>query len=615
MGYAFLPKTYIFPQTINFMEITLRSWQKEAYSAFKKSNFNGILKVGTGKGKTVFGIYCIQEFLKTNPQHKTCIIVPTINLLHQWKNELIKFMGVSEKDIGLFYGGKKDNSKKIVIYVVNSAVNDSNILNHHNKEPYDLMIADECHHYGANLFSKIFKTNIQYNLGLSATPERENDKEGTIRIIEGIGPKLFELNHMDDPDAIPPFNVWSVLVKLTSEESMKYEENSLEIGKLNNIIETKLNISPNDKDYMQKIMKLAKKKEPIVLKLMSLWSKQSAIKYQANNKLGLLKEIIKMEKDNKIIIFNERIKFTQKICDLLNDEFDLNIYMVHSGLTKTKVKKKLTQFKHASKGILIAPKLIDEGYDVPDASVAIIVSFSGSARQMIQRDGRILRKINNKKAVRYSFIVEDVEEEKYFSIMQKSDMVDKALDGSWLRYDSEESTFSEAEDFKKSFVDFEKNKKKFRDQFDDWIVEKLNYYEENLEKDPREIEKRVNFFSRYLDLIENLSENSPERWPKLKGKLKKNSSDNVKFVNNVSLEDREELIRELRKINTKLILPNNVFDAIMRFIMDEEFTFCKDTKEYMNNLLEGNKPDVWPERLYDFLKKDFLIKLNEVKQH
>ncbi|MBW6452122.1 MAG: DEAD/DEAH box helicase family protein [DPANN group archaeon] len=74
------------------MGIILREWQNDAYKIFKNNNYNGILKVGTGKGKTVFAIYCIKQFMKDNPDYRTCIIVPTINLMFQWKAELLKFL-------------------------------------------------------------------------------------------------------------------------------------------------------------------------------------------------------------------------------------------------------------------------------------------------------------------------------------------------------------------------------------------------------------------------------------------------------------------------------------------------------------------------------------------
>ena len=596
------------------MEITLRSWQKDAYQSFENNNFNGILKVGTGKGKTIFAIYCIKEFLRINPLFRTCIIVPTINLMFQWKNELIKFMGIEPKEISLFYGREKSVSGKIVIFVVNSAINSSNLQKAHLLKKFDFMIADECHHYGSNLFSQIFENEFENKLGLSATPEREKDQEGTGKIIEGIGPKIFELNHLDDPKAIPQFVIWSILVKLTEKEQNEYEENSFEIFKLNKYISSKHSINPEDEDYFKKIKELAEKKDPAALKLLSLWSKQSGIKYQAENKIGLIKEIISMEKNSKIIIFNERIKFTERIYEELDKEFNLNLFFIHSGLSKNEVQDRLNKFRDIDKGVLIAPKMIDEGYDVPDASVAIVVSFTSSARQMIQRDGRILRKTDSKQnATRYSLIIENLEEDKYFYVLQKSEIASKAIEGEWLNYNSEDSTFSNSEEFKESFINYGKIKQHHKDQFKEWVLKKLDYYEQNFTNNIEEIERRLEFFTRFIDIIDILSEEYPGRWIELKEKLKRVPRNKVKYKHKIPHSEREILKQELRTINSRLTLPTDVFNSVIRFIDNEEFDLSHPTKEFLINLCDGDCPDIWPKRLFCFLRDVMLEKVQNIE--
>lgn len=595
------------------MEIKLREWQEDAYKVFKKNNYNGILKVGTGKGKTVFAIHCINEFMNENPNYRTCIIVPTINLMFQWKKELLKFLDIEEDEVSLFYGQEKSISGKIVIYVVNSAVNDANLKKAHLLNPFDFMIADECHHYGSNLFSKIFEIHTNNALGLSATPERERDKEGTGKIIEGLGPKVFELNHLDDPKAIPNFVIWSILVRLTEEEKNKYEENSFEIVKLNRYFLVKFGISPENEDYIDKIKKLADKKNPAALKMLSLWSKQSGIKYQAENKLNLVKELVNMEKENKIIIFNERIEFTKKIHEELDNKFSLDLFMIHSGLSKKEVQDKLNQFKDSEKGVLIAPRLIDEGYDVPDASVAIVVSFTKSARQMIQRDGRILRKTPEKEnATRYSLVIEGIEEEKYFEVLRNSDVWEKALEGEWLRYDSDNNSFSDANSFKQGFLNFDKVKQYHKDQFKEWVIKKMDYYESNLKnKEIEEVERRLDFFSRFIDVIDLLSDEYPNRWRILNEKLKRVCIKNVKYTHQVSHNERDILKEELRHISAEVRLSPNVFNAIMRFIENQPFELDDLTKEYIENLTDGKKPDIWPEKLYLFLQQIMRHKIQD----
>ena len=310
------------------MKIDLREWQNEAYEAFKKNNFNGILKVGTGKGKTVFAIYCINQ-LQPN---RTCIIVPTINLMFQWQEAILKFSNFNEEDIGLYYGKEKDYNKPITIFIVNSAVKEDAIKKIHEAKPFQFMIADECHHYGSNIFSKIFKVKAKYSLGLSATPER--DDEGTERLEKGLGKKVFELNHLDDPSSIPHFTIWSILVDLNDDETSSYEKNKEEISKLNNYITSKYNIDKNDPKFPKLVTELAEKNDFSAKKLLSLWFKQADIKHKARSKLPTIKELVDMEKESKIIIFNERIAFSKEIYEELIQDSSLNIFLVHSELKR-----------------------------------------------------------------------------------------------------------------------------------------------------------------------------------------------------------------------------------------------------------------------------------------
>ena len=117
-------------------EIILRDWQKHAFEKFHKGDYNGVLHVATGKGKTIFGIHCIKELMKENLNLRTAIIVPTINLLKQWEKELNKFLNIDIGDIGLFYGKEKSHGSKITIFVINSAIKEEGIKKEHEKRSY-----------------------------------------------------------------------------------------------------------------------------------------------------------------------------------------------------------------------------------------------------------------------------------------------------------------------------------------------------------------------------------------------------------------------------------------------------------------------------------------------
>jgi len=609
------------------MNISLRLWQEEAYEDFQNNNYKGILKVGTGKGKTVFGIYCIKKFMEDNPDFKTCIVVPTINLMFQWRDELSKFLDINQNDIDLFYGKEKNLSKNIVIFVVNSFVNNISKINS-TGESFDFMIADECHHYGANIFSNIFKYKTKYSLGLSATPEREEDPQGTNKIVEGLGKKIFELNHLDDPSSVPPFTIWSILVNLSDDESNTYEDNSIEIIKLQNVMNYDYGLDRNNPNYMKELEKMASGTSAEASKaktLLGLSGVQASIKYMAKQKIPAIKELVKMERGSKIIIFNERKDFTNKIAGelkIINPVGESyvpgnKVYKVHSGLPKPQVLENLNKFRKAEDGILVTAKLTDEGYDVPDASVAIVASFTGSARQMIQRDGRILRKTDGKEsATRYTLVIRGYEEQKYFEILKNTGMEEAALAGQWLQFD--ENDFKDAPKFKERFINYERNKLESIKKQNDRIIRDLDFFESSFaslnkkEMDPELIQKRIRFLSR-IDVKEFLLEDNSNRWPILKSKLAKTKTYSKKDYHTLSIDEKRKLIIQLGKITTetKLPIPEAVKEAIKNYINNDSFEINDKIKRYIVNLTTGSKPPNWPKELFNFIKDNMRKYIDE----
>ena len=91
-----------------------RKWQEITLDRVKASNYNALVQAPTAAGKTVFAMMVAQILRIKKPGLRTVIIVPTINLLKQWKKELANFFDIEQSEIGEFYGPKKDSSKNVV---------------------------------------------------------------------------------------------------------------------------------------------------------------------------------------------------------------------------------------------------------------------------------------------------------------------------------------------------------------------------------------------------------------------------------------------------------------------------------------------------------------------
>lgn len=520
----------------------LYKWQKEAFEELSKHDFKGVVKVASGKGKTILALAVIDHILKEEGK-KAIVVVPTIALLEQWKNEVRKFY--SQYKVTSYYGEEKNLTGDIVISVINSAVEI--------REKFSIKILDEIHHYGAELYRGIFSLKTNHTIGLSATPERED--EGDFAIRYGAGRIVYSLDNLEELKE--RFHLCTIRVPFTIKEYEEYMELQKEYRQI-------LFFSGMQTD---EVTRKAKRGSKYALRILKLWSKQAYLRHTAENKVDVIEKVIELEKEHKIIIFSESIEFSETIGN------SFGAIVVHSKLSKKEVIKRLDEFRKMKAGILVAPRMIDEGYDVPDADVAIVSSFTRSARQMIQRDGRLLRRDDYVR--RYTLVLMDVEESKYYSIVQRTGLRDLTVQGSWLRW---ENGFVEDENHKKSFDEHEEHSTDYQN----WIISKLDFFENTKQVDS-------NFYERHKAVIERLVEEQPERWKIFN---KQEVKDKHKFDNKYSEDKKRELKNKLRNLNTKMFLPEELFLVLMRVIEGEEFELEEDTKKDIISIAK-NKPEAW----------------------
>ncbi len=532
----------------------LYDWQSEALDALREHDFNGVIKVASGKGKTVLAIAAIKEVLDENPG-KALVVVPTINLMHQWAKEIEKFM--PGKKISFNYGAEKSESGDIIISVINTA-SKLGFVN-----SFEIKVLDEIHHYGAELYQGIFSIKTKHTIGLSATPERED--EGDLAIRYGAGKIVYYLHNIDE--LRERFKMFTVRVPLSLNEYTRYMDFQNEYYKI-------LAMAALDPRMVESA---AKRGNKFALRILKIWTEQAKIRHKCESKIRAIKAIKKNEADQKIIIFSESIEFSETL------GVELDAIVVHSKLGKKEVLKRLEDFRDIKSGILIAPRMIDEGYDVPDATVAIVASFTRSPRQMIQRDGRVLRRKDFVR--RYTLVIEAVEEEKFFGITRKTNMTDIANDGMWLFYDNQ---FVEDDNFKKEFKKFLEN----GDDYEEWIIKRLDFA-------CRAEQLDMNFFNAHRLTIERLAVENPGRWSILKPT---EVSKKIKIGTSYKEDEQREIKNELRKMNSLLFMPDKLFNGVMRFLEGEEFEMDDEAREYLSKLVSQDRTDFWPEKLFGVMK-------------
>ena len=369
-------------------EIQPRSFQSEAANAWM-SEKRGVVTMPTGAGKTILAVMLIAKIGRP-----TLIHVPTIDLMRQWKEVLSEFF---DTPIGLFGGGTND------VQLITVATYDSALLHvPHHGNLFGLLVFDECHHLPGEQYQFTALGSIApFRLGLTATPERADKKEEVL--YELCGPLCYEV-HIDELSggSLAPYEVKTVEVEMLHEDREKYEMarecyiKFLRKARINfehpngwSIFLRRISESPEGRQAFQAYLLQKKLSQASGAKLERLWN------------------LIRKHQGDRILVFTQDNEMAYRI----GRRFLLPVLTHHTKLLEREAF--LNAFRTGEYPVLITSKVLNEGVDVPDANVGIIVSGSGSIREHVQRLGRILRARPGKQAMLYELVSQNTGE--YFT--------------------------------------------------------------------------------------------------------------------------------------------------------------------------------------------------------
>lgn len=411
-----LEKTYIENKRIS---LKLFNHQIEAVNKWINNNKQCIFEMATGTGKTFAALACIKHILTEDNRIVIVITSPYAHLVQQWKDSLKKFR-INIETVEAFSGNAK--WKDIIVDrlsdVRNGIIQNLVILTTHDtfhREEFRsflsmvrcklFLIADEVHGLGADVRRLGLIDEYDYRLGLSATPSRWLDPEGTSIILNYFGVKntndLFIFSLEDaiktvNPETgetyLTPYEYRPYFTELTDDEVDEYIEKTKKIAKAFH------SSRANEKGSYFELLCIERQK----------------IIRNAQNKYNVFSEIldhIGMIKFCLIYCSPEQIDFVQEV---LNDRQIIQHKFTQGE--KTSPEKQyggvserdyiLKQFGLGKYQSLVAMKCLDEGVDIPPARVSIILASSGNPREYIQRRGRLLRRFPGKdKAIIYDVMV------------------------------------------------------------------------------------------------------------------------------------------------------------------------------------------------------------------
>jgi RNA polymerase primary sigma factor len=379
---------YVSEQNQKFF--TLHEWQKKAIDYFFTHGCKAIFEVTTGAGKSICAIDILKEVIRKNPNIYILIVVPKNVILEKmWFPELMKH-GFSMKDIGVFYGGNKECCKITITNMQNISQLPIDI--------FSMIILDEIHNYCTPRLLKILKHPFQYKLGLSATLERIDKNHWEMLSFFHYHVFKYTPKEALEDGVLNNFNFINVGIVMDSEDYDKYLDVSQQInvclkqgGSFNRVMSGKAGIG-----LKNQFLKLIGER------------KQMVLNYYL--KFDVVKKLVKNHLTNKILIFNEYNKSTTKCYwALLEDKIKARI--LHSGVPKDERENILNDYQSNKFNILLATKILDEGYNLPSIDVGIIMAGNSTAKQTIQRLGRVLRKKEKISTLYQIFIKHTMEED------------------------------------------------------------------------------------------------------------------------------------------------------------------------------------------------------------
>ena len=346
-------------------DLDLRPYQNEALERWSVDH-RGIIVLPTGSGKTYIGMMAIQRL-----NAPAFVVVPTLDLVDQWRTELERFDG----PIGE-YTGREKRLEAITVATYDSAYAHAETIGNR----FKLLIFDEVHHLAAEGYRHIAELfAAPYRMGLTATFEREDDKHETLPRL--LGGKVYEIDTDDlTGEYLSEYTVERISVDLTPDEQQRYDE-KVEIFR-NYLRSSNIQLR-GPSDYRKVVMRSGN--DARAWRAVRARNEARQIAYSSIAKLDELGKLLEIHRDDRIIVFT---RFNDLVYEVA-DRYFIPPITHKSG--KDERRRILTRFKEGVYSAIVSSQVLDEGVDVPDANIGIILSGTGSSREYRQRLGRILR--------------------------------------------------------------------------------------------------------------------------------------------------------------------------------------------------------------------------------
>lgn len=357
-----------------------RPFQAEAVAAWRAASGRGVVVLPTGAGKTHVAVMAIDAVRRS-----TLVVAPTLDLVRQWYDLLRATFAVP---VGVVGGGDHD-VQPLTVTTYDSAY----LHMEHLGARFGLVVFDECHHLPGPTYALAARLALApHRLGLTATPERADGRDAELDVL--IGPTVYRRDIGElAGEWLADYETVQVDVELEPAEREEHDaeralylafvaKNGIRLG------------SP--RGFGEFVMRSAQSMEG--RRAMRAYRRQRELAFAANGKLAYVEHLLDRHREDRALLFTQDNATAYRVA---------RRFLVPVITHQTKVTERseiLEGFAAGRYGAVVTSKVLNEGVDVQEANVAVVLSGSGSVREHVQRLGRILRKRDGKRALLYELV-------------------------------------------------------------------------------------------------------------------------------------------------------------------------------------------------------------------
>jgi superfamily II DNA or RNA helicase len=380
----------------------LRPNQIEALEEWSKADYRGQIIMPTGTGKTEVALAAMAR-----TKVATLVVAPVRDLMYQWHRRIL---AAFDYDAGIV-GDGLSNIKPVTVTTYDSAY----IHMARMGADFGLLIFDEEHHLpGRCRREAAIMSTAAMRLGLTATAERSDGLHNDLKWL--IGPVVYQMPFKQaEGSLLAHFDVVRIPVALNRREQTTYDQCSRTIRYF---ILSRRKEKPG---YTWRDLCKESGSDPQARHAQKAYYLKNSIESRAAEKLRVLEDIFRLHKGRQILVFAGSNSMAIEVS---------RRFLVPTILSHTRKRERLAVLEKFANGtfpVLVANRVLDEGVDVPEAKVAVVIGGQGSTRQAKQRLGRILRKTGGVRATLYEVVCENTKEVQRSRQRRRSDAYERPV--------------------------------------------------------------------------------------------------------------------------------------------------------------------------------------------